>query len=181
VTTITIWSISSSRDGSGEIRAALFPRPSLFSALLGDAQFRRGRGCWEDVKKLLFVYVPQRAPAIALSPRADCGLAFSQRSGRRNHRLRSKFLPQDIRRSFAIPWLPRTAVANFFRLTGNRVLKAAFVLRDGLSPPKPLTSLSPSLRALVLTTPGLAALCAASASPSPVDSSQSPPISTRKG
>ena len=49
-----------------QIRAAVFPRPSLFGALLGGVQFGRGRECWEDLKKLLFIYVPQRAPAIAL-------------------------------------------------------------------------------------------------------------------
>jgi hypothetical protein len=65
VTDITICSISSSRDGSGD--AAVFPRPSLFGASLGGAQFGRGRECWEDLKKPLFIDVPQRAPAIALS------------------------------------------------------------------------------------------------------------------
>jgi hypothetical protein len=170
VTTITIWSISSSRDGSGEIRAAVFPRPSLFSALLGDAQFRRGRGCWEDVKKLLFVYVPQRAPAIALSRRADCGLAFSQSSGRRNHPVEvlTSRHKKELRNTLA------TAAANFFRLTGNRVLKTAFVLRDGPLAPKPLTPLGPSREPCANATGArctwaatCACDCAASASPIP--------------
>jgi hypothetical protein len=58
--------------------------------------------------------------------------------------------------------LPRSrAEANFFRLSGNRVLKTAFVLWDGpLDPPTPLGS--PSLRALVPTTPGLATFALAS-------------------
>ena len=94
----------------------------------GRRTIQTGKGCWEDVKKLLFVYVPQRAPAIVLSRRADCGLAFSQRSGRRNHRLRSKFLPQDIKELRNTLAIAVRAVANFFRLTGNRVLDKALVL-----------------------------------------------------
>ena len=38
-----------------------------FGAALRGAQFGRARECWEDLKKLLFFYVSQRAPAIALS------------------------------------------------------------------------------------------------------------------
>ena len=41
--------------------------PGRASLVLGGAQFGRGRECWEDLKKLLFIYVSQRAPAIALS------------------------------------------------------------------------------------------------------------------
>jgi hypothetical protein len=51
---------------------------SLFGALLGGAQFGRGRERWEDLKKLLFIYVPQRAPAIALS--RTVGPLFSVKS-----------------------------------------------------------------------------------------------------
>ena len=76
VTAITIWSIS--EQSRLQIRAAVFPRPSLFGALLGGAQFGRGRECWEDLKKLLFIYVPQRAPAIALS--RTVGSLFSVKS-----------------------------------------------------------------------------------------------------
>ena len=86
----------------------------------GRRTIQTGKGCWEDVKKLLFVYVPQRAPAIVLSRRADCGLAFSQRSGRRNHRLRSKFLPQDIKELRNTLAIAVRAVANFLGYRGPR-------------------------------------------------------------
>jgi hypothetical protein len=39
------------------------------TGLIGGRTIQTGKGCWEDVKKLLFVYVPQRAPAIVPS---DC-------------------------------------------------------------------------------------------------------------
>ena len=45
-----------------KFRAVGFPRPSLFGALFRPPQFKRGRECREDLEKLLFVYVPQRAP-----------------------------------------------------------------------------------------------------------------------
>jgi hypothetical protein len=55
-----------------QIRAAVFPRPSLFGALLGGAKSGRGRECWEDLKKLLFVLRSSASPGDrALVP---CGL-----------------------------------------------------------------------------------------------------------
>ena len=49
----------------------------------------------------------------------------------------------------------------FFRLSGNHVLKTAFVLRDGPSAPSPSPLCSPSLRTPVPTTPGFATLALA--------------------
>jgi hypothetical protein len=94
----------------------------------------------------------QQAPEVLLRtvPRRSArrGIVFCdvQSSARRsargagNHRLRSEFLPQDIRRNFAIPWLPLDRGSQFFRLFGNRVLETAFVLRDGPLAPSPSPS-----------------------------------------
>jgi hypothetical protein len=80
VTAIKICSISSSRDGSGEIRAAVFPRPSLFGALLGGAQFGRGRECWERPKETLFVVLLGEPRRSRSPPARTVGSLFSAKS-----------------------------------------------------------------------------------------------------
>ena len=83
--------------------------------------------------------------------------------------------------------VPRSPI--FFWLTGNRVLKTAFVLRDGPLAPKPPTPLGPSLSSPGANSTGARSTCAGHLRlrlrrfgiPHPLDSSQSPHISTRKG
>ena len=82
--------------------------------------------------------------------------------------------------------VPRSPI--FFWLTGNRVLKTAFVLRDGPLAPKPLTPLGPSLSSPGANSTGARSTCAGHLRlrlrrfgiPHPLDSSQSPHISTRR-
>jgi hypothetical protein len=80
VTAITICSISSSRDGIGQIRAAAFPQPSPVGAVFGHHNSYGEWECRERPRETLLVALLSEAPVIALHLARTAGSLFSPKS-----------------------------------------------------------------------------------------------------
>jgi hypothetical protein len=84
------------------------------------------------LKETLFVATSRRAPLNAKLPLAAWARFLFSRPQRSGEETRHK---KELRKHLSFR---KRAGPNFFRLSGNRVLKTAFVLRDGpLDPPAP--------------------------------------------